>query len=339
MWSGNTGTAVGTTSAGGGGAIGKGYANTSAIIGQADGGNTAGKAATVARGYQGGSKTDWYLPSYDELTQMRTNNPYLGGYTNGTYWSSSQFLGDTAFLQFLYTSGMAHSAKTNSRYVRPIRAFSPTNTCATGGKCVVGDIGPGGGNVFYVASTNFTSTGSVCGTTCKYLEAAPTGWMTASTPFGQTNCTTPGTSTVDPGCEWSGNTTKAIGSTARGTLIGTGYSNTSAMMDQVPGGSTARKAATVARAFRGGSKTDWFLPAHDELNELCKYARNQTTGNTAIGCANVNSVRTGFVSEGFYWSSTEASATDGTYRNFNNGGYATRGKDQNWLYVRPVRAF
>ncbi|MEI6742984.1 MAG: hypothetical protein WCL35_04420, partial [bacterium] len=126
VWSGNTSTDVGATST----AIGGGYANTSAIIGQANGGNTAGKAATVARGYQGGSKTDWYLPSDDELTQMRTNNSYLGGYTNGTYWSSSQFLGDTAFLQYIYRSGSANSAKTNSRYVRPIRAFSASSAVA-----------------------------------------------------------------------------------------------------------------------------------------------------------------------------------------------------------------
>jgi hypothetical protein len=111
------------------------------------------------------------------------------------------------------------------------------------------------------------------------------------------------------------------------------------MIAQASGGSTAGKAATVARAFQGGSKTDWFLPSHEELNELCKFARSQTTGNTATACANVNSVRTGFVSGGFYWSSTEADAAYATYRNFNNGGYATRGKEQGWLYVRPIRAF
>ena len=123
LWSGNTGTAVGTSLAAGGGAIGKGYANTLAIIGQEDGGSTAGKAATVARGYQGGSQTDWYLPSDSELTQMRINNSYLGGYTNGSYWSSSQFLPTTAFMQYIYTSGSANSDKANSKYVRPIRAF------------------------------------------------------------------------------------------------------------------------------------------------------------------------------------------------------------------------
>jgi hypothetical protein len=88
----------------------------------------------------------------------------------------------------------------------------------------VGDTGPGGGKVFYVAPTTFASPGSACGTACKYLEAAPIGWITAATPAGQTNCKVAGTSTADPKCEWSGNTTTRIGTTSN--AIGAGYANT-----------------------------------------------------------------------------------------------------------------
>ena len=54
----------------------------------------------------------------------------------------------------------------------------PTQTlsCATGGTCKVGDTGPGGGIVFYVAPKTFiqrAATGSMCKLDCKYLEAAP----------------------------------------------------------------------------------------------------------------------------------------------------------------------
>ena len=52
-------------------------------------------------------------------------------------------------------------------------------TCANGGTCVVGDVGPGTGIVFYAASSDFA-----CGTgttTCRYLEAAPYGWYTTNT--------------------------------------------------------------------------------------------------------------------------------------------------------------
>ena len=45
-------------------------------------------------------------------------------------------------------------------------------SCQNGGTCVLGDVGPGLGTVFYVAATPFA-----CGTaTCSYLEAAPAGW-------------------------------------------------------------------------------------------------------------------------------------------------------------------
>ena len=200
----------------------------------------------------------------------------------------------------------------------------------------VGDTGPGGGKVFYVASSSFTSTGSACGTACKYLEAAPTGWMTAATPSGQINCETPDTSSADPGCEWSENVRVLIGS--MGTAIGTGYANTSAMINQ---DSSAGKAATVARAFRGGGKTDWFLPSLDELNVLCKWAYNDTVnvicnGNGSGGLSRTNG---GFAS-GLYWSSS-GDFDDGFRawdQNFASG-YQTIDFKGDSYYVRPVRSF
>ena len=206
-------------------------------------------------------------------------------------------------------------------------------TCAIGGACV-GDTGPGGGTVFYVASSNFTSTGSVCGTECRYLEAAPPGWITADTPAGQTNCGIPGTSPADPVCEWLGNTSAAIGST--GTGIGTGYANTSAMITR---DDTAGKAATVARAFQGGGKTDWLLPSKDELNLLCKYAQGNTTFAVCNGGGTGGFFLTGGgLTSGVYWRSSEHNAVDAWSQSFNIGDQPRFGKSFR-LYVRPVRAF
>jgi hypothetical protein len=346
VWSGNTGPAVGATYKGGERAIGKGYANTSAIIGEAGGGGTAGKAATVARGYQGGSQTDWYLPSFGELTQMRTNNSYLGGYTRGMYWSSSQYFQNTAELQYLYSSGSAHTKKTEAIYVRPIRAFSPTNTCATGGTCVVGDIGPGGGNVFYVGAENFKSKGSDCDDECLYLEAAPSGWIT--NPSGQEKCPFYATqstivggiaTTADPRCAWSGNTRSLIGTTAQGVGIGSGYANTLAMVAQALGGSTTGKAATVSRAFRGGGKTDWYLPSKLELNQLCRYAWYLPVNPSAENCneRTAATIRPGFANDG-YWSSSETGGDFASRRDFYSGSLDVHSKSGTY-YVRPVRAF
>ena len=200
----------------------------------------------------------------------------------------------------------------------------------------VGDTGPSGGVLFYVQASGgtFTSTGSACGSTCKYLEAAPIGWIVASTPAGQTNCITAGTSTVDPRCAWSGNTSEAIGATAQGTAIGTGHANTTAIIAQ---NSTAGKAATVSRAYQGGGKTDWFLPSQLELNQLCRYAWNLTVNNALETCTGVTgTIRTGF-SLIDYWSSSEYDASLTRYHYFTSGGQANYAKSL-VLYVRPVRA-
>jgi hypothetical protein len=188
-------------------------------------------------------------------------------------------------------------------------------TCATGGTCVVGSTGPGGGTVFYVASPKFTSTGSACNTACKYLEAAPAGWITTDTPAEQTNCSAQGTISVDPKCEWSGNT---IDYALTGTEIGTGYANTSAMIAQ---SDTAGRAGTVARAFQGGGKTDWFLPSKDELNQM--FAKKGIIG--------------GFASA-IYWSSSELDASVARVQSF-YAGYQNSNFKTELFYVRPVRAF
>ena len=188
-------------------------------------------------------------------------------------------------------------------------------SCAAGGACRVGDTGPGGGKVFYVAPTSFASTGSACGSACKYLEAAPIGWIKAATPAGQTNCAVAGTSTADPYCAWSGNTTTRIGTTSN--AIGAGYANTSAIITQ---SNVAGRAATVARAFQGGGKTDWFLPSKDELTQVYRQ-------KSVLGGFDFN----------YYWSSSEGAAGLAWFQGFD--GYGDNGAKTATLYVRPVRAF
>ncbi len=220
-------------------------------------------------------------------------------------------------------------------------------TCATGGSCAVGETGPGGGVVFYAAVGTFASPGSPCNTagvggisTCKFLEAAPAGWIVS--PASQANCITAGTSTVDPRCEWAGDISTLVGTSAQGTAIGTGYGNTTAIIAQPFGGSTAGRAATTTQAYQGGGKTDWFLPSKDELNELCKYAKN--TGQAAGGgtrCAGGSAPSGRGYSNWFYWSSSEVASDRAWSQYFQDGmqdslifGF----KGNSWS-VRPVRAF
>jgi hypothetical protein len=246
------------------------------------------------------------------------------------------------------SQGVLSAPATKIVTVSVTRASTATTTttvalsCANGGSCTVGvDTGPGGGIVFYYSASAFTSAGSVCNTNCHALEVAPAGWIVSSTPASQTNCSNPGTSTVDPECEWSGNTSTAIGSTAQGTAIGTGHANTTAIRAQ---SNTVGKAATTSRAYQGGGKTDWFLPSKDELNQLCRYAWNLTVANTDTTCTGMSgTIRTGFSTRGFYWSSSEFAdivnaAKNVEVQNFSDGGRNVI--DKSWsLSVRPIRAF
>ena len=122
--------------------------------------------------------------------------------------------------------------------------------------------------------------------TCTYLEAAPNSWYA------------PG---EDPYRSLSGHTINNLVTTNTG--LGYGYKNT---LDLIAQSSTADMAITLADGYVYGGKSDWFLPSKVELNELCKYLRVQTTGDTSVMCANVGALRPG-VTAAWWWSSSAES--------------------------------
>jgi hypothetical protein len=191
--------------------------------------------------------------------------------------------------------------------------------------CRVGDTGPGGGTIFYVAATTFTqesATGSMCSVNCKYLEAAPSGWSNN------------GVAANDSARTWSANLNQVPG--ANGTGIGSGYKNSEAIKAV-----TADSAAGTARAYSGGDKSDWYLPARDELNQMCKWVKGQAWVSDATLCnesgnINVGTGAAGFVAN-YYWGSSELTG-GASYASFSTGdqGPSNRG---NSFRVRPIRAF
>jgi len=191
--------------------------------------------------------------------------------------------------------------------------------------CVVGDIGPGGGIIFYVSLGYFTSPGSTCGTTCLYLEVSPAS------------------AEVDRSWATGANQTLEVGGgQARGTAIGSGHQNSREIALQA-GNVAESSAAVYARSYSGGGKTDWYLPAIDELRELCKYARQQTTGNTAVACTDSGSLRSGFSALSNYFASTETWANNANVIRFSDGfgsdpaGAGVTMKSLG-LRARPIRA-
>jgi uncharacterized delta-60 repeat protein/uncharacterized repeat protein (TIGR02543 family) len=117
-----------------GSAVGTGNSNTSAIAAWQLGQSMSGTAALVCDGLlltdNGITYDDWFLPSKDELGLMRSvlHVSGYGGYSPGTYWSSTEYLSgvNAVAAEVNFTSG-EHSYRyktyTGSR-VRPARSFA-----------------------------------------------------------------------------------------------------------------------------------------------------------------------------------------------------------------------
>ena len=114
---GGTGTAIGT-----------GSANTTKIVAQNGTGSTY--AAGLARAYNGGGYTDWFLPSKDELNKLYLNRAAIGGFHTlyrewPYYWGSSQYADDAghAWSQPFDSGYEDYSDKYDPGRVRAVRAF------------------------------------------------------------------------------------------------------------------------------------------------------------------------------------------------------------------------
>ncbi len=233
----------------------------------------------------------------------------------------------------------------NNKYANtlltPFQADGLTNVAVkmSGDGYKVGDIGPGGGRVFYASTTGFncgpdyTATGSPYNFKCYYLEAAPTTGANAWT---------------DAAYPWSGNTTTTVNNasapeTATATAIGWGYRNTLAIVLQ---NATANKAGTISRAYRGPNNlSDWYLPSFDELNQMCKWAKGVSWTSDATVCSG-GTINSGAGAAGFgnydYWSSSDRGTGYGDYARyqwFPTGFQGQTAKSITTLYVRPIRAF
>jgi len=207
------------------------------------------------------------------------------------------------------------------------------DVCAEGLQYSCGDIGASGvGTVFYASATPFpcVANGVDMTSSCNYLEVAPQIWNGTLVKCtggcgGSPDSTSdwgsdgPGTGVGYKYCTGSGE--NSVIPNASGTVIGTGYPNTSAMLNMCK----FADAAEQVRRYTGGGMTDWSLPSKDELNALYYYG-----GRDAIG---------GFAAS-FYWSSSQAAKDTAWYQSFSNGSQSGGGSGKTGqIGVRPIRAF
>jgi hypothetical protein len=179
--------------------------------------------------------------------------------------------------------------------------------CSAGVSCAVGDIGPGGGVVFYDAGST-QSWG-------RYLEAAPASCEIAGVPF------------------------KPVGGVqgihalqidrVRAKAIGMGRANTDLIVQKY--GATRSHAAALVRSQACNGLTDWFLPSSGELNIAWRVlAQNRVNREpTPVGGFDI----------GYYWTSSDYNGTEAWTQYFNDGQQFDRVQTLSANKQAPYRTF
>ncbi len=202
-------------------------------------------------------------------------------------------------------------------------------TCVPNQNCPIGSTGPGGGIVFFDAGS-VQSWG-------RYLEfVTSSDWSKYGLSLG-----------FGPIEDWCSTTTDAVQKNlGTSNEIGAGKRNTLLMKQSCSSG-----IAVFANAYRGGNKTDWFIPSSAELNELCKFSKGQATGNTTQKCMNtgrfirseLGEILSQLETRVFFWSSSESTSNEVAVQSFIDGGETVARKKYAGLsgviFFRLVRAF
>lgn len=212
-----------------------------------------------------------------------------GTFQGGSGYSGSTITSSTGTFTVTFTTPVALA--NNVAKITLQSASHAALNCILDGVCSVGDSGPGGGTVYFVSTNAFSAPGSACNTDCHYLEVANKRWDgsndadSVSMQLSSTNATLPA---QDQGTSFGAQVGTYRGNTEKNNwFIGQGFINTK-LIAELTGQTTTNSAASRARAFAPVGYTStvgqWFIPSFNELNELCKYANGQTTGNTSVQC-------------------------------------------------------
>ncbi len=185
-----------------------------------------------------------------------------------------------------------------------VSLYQSSFICGTSRKlqCKVGEIGPGGGTIFFVDYDNIYPG-------FNFLEAAPAGWFGPGTPD-------------DPALTWCSDTSNTLEKSLTiwgNRAIGQGQTNTATMNATCTSG-----AAFEVKKFNASNRnrySDWFLPS---LGELILLTQNMQGLGDLLASD--------------YWSSSEYSDLGGWVQSVGHGYQGSASKTTTFK-VRPIRSF
>jgi hypothetical protein len=334
--------------------IGWGRENTTAIVAQ----NGEGKyAAKFVDDYSANGKSDWFLPSRDELDVVYNASVTVGApkVLPMPYWTSSENSAKYAWYQLFHDGtqftdenkvGQSNGNKQLRKsqvhigssfpslpfHLVAMRSFpagvgvKPTasttsltgSSCTNEGPCAVGDTGPAGGIVFYDAGPR--SSGD------RYFEVGPVETEVAGIPWKPLTFNDKQTPLYIGTASASAKVQRVLAK-----AFGMGEANTSKIVQRYRGGNyPARYASTLVF----GGYNDWYLPSKEELRLVYR----------TLGTA---TPRLGNLGKSFYWTSSEYDLNNAWTVNFKDGQEFDREKwrvpdaaiGMKAIRTRPIRSF
>jgi hypothetical protein len=334
--------------------IGWGRENTAAIVTQ----NGEGKyAAKFVDDYSANGKSDWFLPSRDELDVVYNASVTVGApkVLPMPYWTSSENSAKYAWYQLFqdgtqFTDENKVGQSNGNKQLRKsqvhigssfpslpfhlvaMRSFpagvgvKPTasttsltgSSCTNEGPCAVGDTGPAGGIVFYDAGPR--SSGD------RYFEVGPVETELAGIPWKPLTFNDKQTPLYIGTASASAKVQRVLAK-----AFGMGEANTSKIVQRYRGGNyPARYASTLVF----GGYNDWYLPSKEELRLVYR----------TLGTA---TPRLGNLGKSFYWTSSEYDLNNAWTVNFKDGQEFDREKwrvpdaaiGMKAIRTRPIRSF
>jgi hypothetical protein len=202
---------------------------------------------------------------------------------------------------------------------KPTNGPSPSpklQNCIPTINCPLGSVGPGGGLVFFDSGSQ-QSWG-------RYLEVSPSVWANDRRQHTSVWCDKKNP-TLELQREW---TDLSIGDENHRNL-GTGRKYSEFILKQC-----ANSAARVASLFRGGGKTDWYLPSSSELLKLYEFVQKASNPDLKLK-------EMGIDKYWYYWSSALMSGPLGWGEalRFVDGPVTNAMWSYDEGYIRPVRSF